>query len=250
MSIKMQLESIFPELYKAERAGDSVTIAAPAPVAEEPEGGEEAGEPEPPPPDTYEHATGVPYEVAMAGIQLRLQQSLHGTKEAAQHMADARRLAATQDKAEQLQYDFAYGYDHRKTGMPGLPSHLKLDGTTMATRGLLQPREILKSVRGPPSSANPGRRPNPTRVGARPLAPAPPGRRAALRRFRRHSAFTLTRAPPPPKPRPPPTHLPRCRRRRRSARRSRRPQSQPTRSRRATLRRRTTRRRRRRTSGR
>jgi len=152
MSIKLSLESIFPELYEAERAGDNVVI--PPEAAEAPEDGaaepagqevEVAAEPEPEP-DMHEHATGVPYAVAVGGITQKLQTTLTSTAQAVRHMAEQRRQAATQDKAMLMRKDAAYGYDHRKTGLPTDPSHLELDAATMSINGLMEPHELLRSV--------------------------------------------------------------------------------------------------------
>lgn len=162
MSVKLSLESIFPELYEAERAGEQNVTIAPV-AAERPAPGEDADvagdgvpdselEPETAPlpsdrpVDTYEHATGVPYEIAVGAITQKLQATLDASAQAAKYMAEQRRQAATTDKAMLLRKDASYGYDHRKTGLPTDPSHLHLDAATMTTNGLMHPHELLASV--------------------------------------------------------------------------------------------------------
>jgi hypothetical protein len=151
MSVKLSLESIFPELYEAERAGEQNIAIPPVPADEAGKGdsepdAERAPLPSAQPVDTYEHATGVPYEVTVGAITQKLQAALDTSSQAAKYMAEQRRQAAGTDQAMLLRKDAAYGLSHRKTGLPTDPSHLHLDASTMATNGLMHPHALLASV--------------------------------------------------------------------------------------------------------
>ena len=141
MSVKASLEVIFADLYDTGEDSAEAAPAVTAPSSEDPETGADVEESQP-----DEAATADENAIEIDRIRGKLEASLSGTAEAAEHLVKAREVAAVKDTAVSLTKDHAYGREHRKTGLPVDDSKLLLDETLVAEHGLLHPRKLMTEV--------------------------------------------------------------------------------------------------------
>ena len=86
---------------------------------------------------------------AQATIQAANQdfeQTVSQTNELNEYLNQQRRRADEADKIHVIQQDFQFGKQHRKSGLPTHPSHLKLDAQRLTQNGLLNPKAVLQQV--------------------------------------------------------------------------------------------------------
>ena len=134
MSVKLPLEAIFSHLYPS----NEPDLPAVEPHARN----------EPPPPAEDDLAKGPldEYEQRIAKIDNDLTATILHSQNAASHLNSARELALSAEIATAQQRDLDHGIEQRKTGLPIGESLLQLDGSVLATHGLLHARGLLRSV--------------------------------------------------------------------------------------------------------
>ena len=163
MSVKLPLQAIFSHLYPDPNGALAAEETPPPPPPADAEGGEAAtgadaaAEPagedgaadDGAPPAAPAPAPAEPpdkYAVRIAEIEGNLSTMIEESTHAAEQLNTKRTLALRSDITTNVDLDYKWGREHRKTGLPIGPSQLDTDGGLIGHHGLLHAHELLVQV--------------------------------------------------------------------------------------------------------